>query len=293
MIIKNISKLTNKKNISFFCPIGLNIGIKNYLFFSFIDKSKKGKIGYYKLLVDEQKLIIKEKNFSILNKINNLKIFKDGYIVTSIIKDNNLLIFFCSVFNKMNKLDYKLKSYYFKTNLKFELISKPKVLFNNEFENFKFVGSAYCLKGKKNYTLYYSIGNDWLIHNKKKKYPIYKVYSAKTTNFKTYLFDKKPLIDFIGKDGEYAIGRPSRLDLKNNLILFSVRNKKNYYSQRICRLKNNKITRINLILSNKNEYKLNINNICYGSFFKYKNKKIVLFNNNNLKKASIYYGYLS
>ena len=83
-------------------------------------------------------------------------------------KDNNLLIFFCSVFNKINKLDYKLKSYYFKTNLKFELISKPKVLFNNEFENFKFVGSAYCLKGKKNYTLYYSIGNDWLIHNKKK-----------------------------------------------------------------------------------------------------------------------------
>jgi hypothetical protein len=293
MIIKNISKLTNKKNISFFCPIGLNIGIKNYIFFTFVDKFKKGKIGYYELLVDEQKFIIKEKNFSKLNKINNLKIFKDGYIVTSIIKDKNLLIFFCSVFNKINKLDYKLKSYYFKTNLKFELISKPKVLFNNEFENFKFVGSAYCLKGKKNYTLYYSIGDDWLIHNKKKKYPIYKVYSAKTMNFKTYIYNKKPLINFIGKDGEYAIGRPSRLDLKNNLILFSVRNKKNYYSQRICRLKNNKITRINLILSNKNEYKLNISNICYGSFFKYNNKKIILFNNNNLKKASIYYGYLS
>jgi hypothetical protein len=293
MIIKNISKLTNKENISFFCPIGLNIGIKNYIFFTFVDKFKKGKIGYYELLVDEQKFIIKEKNFSKLNKINNLKIFKDGYIVTSIIKDKNLLIFFCSVFNKINKLDYKLKSYYFKTNLKFELISKPKVLFNNEFENFKFVGSAYCLKGKKNYTLYYSIGDDWLIHNKKKKYPIYKVYSAKTMNFKTYIYNKKPLINFIGKDGEYAIGRPSRLDLKNNLILFSVRNKKNYYSQRICRLKNNKITRINLILSNKNEYKLNISNICYGSFFKYNNKKIILFNNNNLKKASIYYGYLS
>lgn len=292
MIIKNISKLTNKKNISFFCPIGLNTGIKNYLFFSFIDKYKKGKIGYYKLIVDGQKLIIKEKNFSKLNKINNLKIFKDGYIVTSIIKDKNLLIFFCSVFNKINKLDYKLKSYYFKTNLEFELISKPKILFNNEFENFKFVGSVCCLKGKKNYTLYYAIGDNWLIHNKKKKYPIYKVYSAKTSNFKTYSYNKKPLIDFISKDGEYAIGRPSRLDLKNNLILFSVRNKKNYYSQRICRLKNNKITRINLILSNENEYKLNINNICYGSFFEYKNKKIILFNNNNLKKSSIYYGYL-
>lgn len=292
MIIKNISKLTKKKNISFFCPIGLNIGIKHYLFFSFIDKYRKAKIGYYELLVEEEKLIRKEKNFTKLNKINNLKIFKDGCIVTSIIKDKNLLIFFCSVFKKNNKFDYKLKSYYFKTNLKFELKSKPKVLFNKEFENFKFVGSAYCLKEKNIYTIYYSIGDDWLIHNKKKKYPIYKVYSAKTRNFKTYLYNKKPLIDFITKKGEYAIGRPSRLDLKSNLILFSVRNKKYYYSQKICRLENNRIKRLNLIL-NKNEYKLSINNICYSSFFKYKNKKIILFNDNNLKKASIYYGYLS
>jgi len=292
MIIKNISRITNNENISFICPMVLNIGTKNYLFFSFVDKSNRAKIGYYDLLIEDQKINMKEKSFTKFDKINKLKIFKDGCIVTSILKDRNSLIFFCSVFKKQHRLNYKIKSYYFKTNLKFELKSKPKLLFNSKFQNFKIVGGTFCLKEKNIFTIYYSIGNDWLI-DKKKKYPIYKVYSAKTTNFKTYLYNKRPLIDFIGKDGEYAIGRPSRLDLKNNLMLFSVRNRKNYYSQRICKVKNNKITRVNLILSNKNKYKLNINNVCYGTFFKYKNKKIVLFNNNNLKKASIYYGYLS
>lgn len=292
MNIKKISKLTNNKNKSFICPIVLKIGTKNYLFFSFIDKSNKAKIGYYDLFIEDQKMSIKKENFTKFDEINKLKIFKDGCIATSILKDKNSLIFFCSAFKKQDKLNYRLKSYYFKTNLSFELKSKPKLLFNKKFRNFKFVGSAFCLKEKNIFTIYYSIGNDWLI-DKKKKYPIYKVYSAKTKNFKIYLYNKRPLIDFIGKDGEYGIGRPSRLDLKNNLMLFSVRNRKNYYSQRICRVKNNKITRVNLILSNKNKYKLNINNVCYGTFFKYKNKKIVLFNNNNLKKASIYYGYLS
>lgn len=292
MIIKNISRITNNKNKSFFCPMVLNMGIKNYLFFSFIDKSNKAQIGSYDLLIEDQKMSIKKKSFTKFDKINKLRIFKDGCIITSILKDKNSLIFFCSVFKKQNILDYKLKPYYFKTNLKFELKSKPKLLFNGKFKNLKFVASSFCLKEKNIFTIYFSVGNDWFI-NKKKKYPIYKVYSAKTTNFRKYFYNKRPLIDFIGNNDEYGIGRPSRLNLKNNLILFSVRNKKNYYSQRICKVKNNKTTRVNLILSNKNKFKLNINNICYGTFFKYKNKKIVLFNNNNLKKASIYYGYLS
>jgi hypothetical protein len=293
MIIKNISKLVDKKNKSLICPVGLKIGNKNYLFFSSIDKSKKAKLGYCNLLIEDKKKILKVNNFTELKKINKLGIFKDGCIITSILKDKNTLIFFCASFKKKNKLDYKLKPYFFKTNLNFELKNKPKLLFNNEFKNFRFAGSVSCLKEKNTYTIYYSIGNNWYIHNKNKKYPIYKVYHTKTKNFKKYSFNKKPLIDFVDKNDEYGIGRPSRLDLKNNLMLFSVRNKKNYYSQKICRVNNNKITRINLRLSNNNKFKLNIDNICYGCFFKYKNKKIILFNNNNLKKASIYCGYLS
>ena len=292
MIIKNISKLVGKKNKSFICPVGLKIGDKNYLFFSSVDKSKKAKLGYCDLLIEDKKKILKVNNFTELKKINKLRIFKDGCIITSILKDKNTLIFFCSSFKKKNKLDYKLKPYFFKTNLNFELKNKPRLLFNNKFKNFRFTGSVSCLKQENIYTFYFSIGNSWYLHNKK-KYPIYKVYFAKTKNFKKYSFKKKPLIDFIDINDEYGIGRPSRLDLRNNLMLFSVRNKKNYYSQKICRIINNKITRINLRLSKKNKFKLNINNICYGYFFKYKTKKIVLFNNNNLKKASIYCGYLS
>lgn len=292
MIIKNISKLAENKNRSLICPIGLSIGVKNYLFVNFIDKSKKAKLGYYDLLIEDKKKILKVNNFTELKNINKLTIFNDGCIITSIVKNKNSLIFFGSSFKKKNKLDYSLKPYYFKTNLKFKLKSKPKLLFNNEFKNFRFIGGVSCLKEKNIYTIYYSIGNNWYIHQKNKKYPIYKVYYTKTKNFKKYSFNKKPLIDFIDKNDEYGIGRPSRLDLKNSLILFSVRNKQNYYSQKICRIKNNKITRFNLRLSNNNKFKLNINNICYGHFFKYKNKKIIIFNNNNLKKASIYCGYL-
>lgn len=293
MIIKNISKLAQNKNKSFICPIGLSIGVKNYLFLSSVDKSKKAKLCYYDLLIEDKKKTLKVKNFNELNNINKLTIFNDGCIITSILKNKNSLIFFGASFKKENKLDYRLKPYYFKTNLKFKLKSKPKLLFNNKFKNFRFAGGINCLTKKNVYTIYYSLGNNWYIQNRNKKYPIYKVYYAKTKNFKKYSFNKKPLIDFIDKNDEYAIGRPSRLDFKNSLILFSVRNKKNYYSQKICRVKNNKITRINLRLSNNNKFKLNINNICYGYFFKYKNKKIIMFNNNNLKKASIYYGYLS
>ena len=101
MIIKNISRITNNENISFICPMVLNIGTKNYLFFSFVDKSNRAKIGYYDLLIEDQKINMKEKSFTKFDKINKLKIFKDGCIVTSILKDRNSLIFFV-VFLKNN-----------------------------------------------------------------------------------------------------------------------------------------------------------------------------------------------